>query len=71
VEALYGSVVGVGVGVELDDMVLQLVRSAHSMDAEQRTRLRRLFADVGYPPIDPVTVSRRITELLRPFAPPP
>lgn len=71
VEALYGSVVGAGVGVELDDMVLQLVRSAHSMDAEQRTRLRRLFADVGYPPIDPVTVSRRITELLRPFAPPP
>ena len=65
VEALYGAVVGTEECDDVQDMMLGLVHSAGSLDAAQRSQLRRLFGDVGYPPIDPATLSRRIALLLQ------
>lgn len=57
--------IGRGEDSDVDALLLRLVRHARSLDGRQRSLLRRLFADVGYPPIDPTTLSGRVALLLQ------
>ena len=68
VRTLYRGVVGALPDDDVGDMVLGLVRAAALLAPAQRAHLRRLFADVGYPPIDPAAMSRRIATLLEALA---